>query len=74
MTWMQYTFLLCLHGVECLGACGHGPVIALGKHYYEELTTEKADQLLESLRKDVVPRADTDRVLSEESSPLEEDS
>jgi NADH-quinone oxidoreductase E subunit len=56
-----------LHGVECLGACGHGPVIQLGKHYYEYLDAEKADELLESLRKDVVPRADTDRHLEEDS-------
>jgi NADH-quinone oxidoreductase subunit E len=56
-----------LHGVECLGACGHGPVIQLGKHFYENLTAEKADELLENLRKDVVPRADTDRHLEEDT-------
>jgi NADH-quinone oxidoreductase E subunit len=55
-----------LHGVECLGACGHGPVIQLGKHFYEYLTAEKVDDLLENLRKDVVPRADTDRHLEED--------
>jgi NADH-quinone oxidoreductase E subunit len=55
-----------LHGVECLGACGHGPVIQLDKHFYEHLTTEKVDGLLENLRKDVVPRADTDRHLEED--------
>lgn len=52
-----------LEGVECLGACGHGPVLQLGKHYYERLTPEKVDALLESLRKGIVPRADTDREL-----------
>ena len=66
-----------LHGVECLGACGHGPVIQLGKHFYEQLTTEKADALLENLRKDTVPRADTDRQLEEGAGrmdgPREED-
>ena len=56
-----------LEGVECLGACGHGPVLQLGKHFYEHLTAEKADALLESLRKDVVPRADTDRELEEDA-------
>jgi len=55
-----------LEGVECLGACGHGPVLQLGKHFYEHLTTAKADALIESLRKDVVPRADTDRQLEED--------
>lgn len=52
-----------LEGAECLGACGMGPVLQLGKHYYEELTVEKVDSLLESLRKDEVPQADTDRDL-----------
>ena len=54
-----------LEGVECLGACGHGPVLQLGKHFYEQLTPEKVDNLLDSLRKGVVPRADTDRQLKE---------
>jgi len=54
-----------LEGAECLGACGHGPVMQLGKHFYEYLTTEKVDQILESLKKDIVPRADTDRELEE---------
>jgi NADH-quinone oxidoreductase subunit E len=56
-----------LTGVECLGACGHGPVLQLGKHLYEHLTPEKIDGLLESLRKGVVPRADTDRELEVEA-------
>jgi NADH-quinone oxidoreductase E subunit len=52
-----------IEGVECLGACGLGPCLQLGKHLYEHLTAEKTDELLESLRKGVVPRADTDREL-----------
>jgi len=52
-----------LEGVECLGACGLGPCLQLGKHLYEHLTPEKTDDLLENLRKGVVPRADTDREL-----------
>jgi NADH-quinone oxidoreductase subunit E len=54
-----------LEGVECLGACGHGPMLQLGKHFYENLTPERVDELLESLRKGVVPRADTDRELQD---------
>lgn len=54
-----------LEGVECLGACGHGPVMQLGKHFYEYLTPAKIDDLLASLRKGEVPRADTDRELKE---------
>ncbi|HOX26228.1 MAG TPA: NAD(P)H-dependent oxidoreductase subunit E [Candidatus Krumholzibacteria bacterium] len=55
-----------LAGVECLGACGHGPVLQLGKHFYEQLTPARVDAILESLRRDVVPRADTDRLFEED--------
>lgn len=54
-----------LEGVECLGACGHGPCLQLGKHLYEHLTPEKTDALLDSLRRGQVPRADTDRELED---------
>jgi NADH-quinone oxidoreductase subunit E len=53
-----------LEGVECLGACGMGPCLQLGKHLFEHLTPQKTDDLLDSLRRGVVPRADTDRELS----------
>lgn len=53
-----------LEGVECLGACGLGPCMQLGKHLYEHLTPAKVDDLLGSLRKGIVPRADTDRELN----------
>jgi NADH-quinone oxidoreductase subunit E len=52
-----------LEGVECLGACGMGPCLQLGKHLYENLTPAKIDWLLDGLRKGVVPPADTDRKL-----------
>ena len=54
-----------LEGVECLGACGHGPCLQLGKHLYEYLTPEKVDALLESLKRGEIPRADTDRELED---------
>jgi NADH-quinone oxidoreductase subunit E len=54
-----------LEGAECLGACGHGPCLQLGKHLYEHLTPEKIDGLLDSLRKGETPRADTDRELED---------
>ena len=38
-----------LEGVECLGACGMGPVMQLGKHFYEHLTPEKVDAILDAL-------------------------
>ncbi len=57
--------MFALEGVECLGACGHGPVLQLGKHLYEHLTPQKVDALLESLRKGQPLRPDTDRELEE---------
>ena len=50
-----------IEGAECLGACGMGPCLQLGTHLYENVTPAKADALLESLRRGIVPRADTDR-------------
>ncbi|GAA4520134.1 MULTISPECIES: complex I 24 kDa subunit family protein [Sphingobacterium] len=39
-------------GVECLAACGYGPVLQIGPEYtyYEKLTEESVDQLIETLR------------------------
>lgn len=39
-------------GVECLAACGFGPVLQIGPEYtfYENLTEESVDQLIETLR------------------------
>ena len=36
--------------VECLGSCGTAPMFQIGFDYYENLTPEKVDQILESLR------------------------
>ena len=54
---------IALEAAECLGACGHGPALRIGRHFYEHLTTEKIDFLLESLRRGTAPGADTDRRL-----------
>ena len=35
--------------VECLGACVGAPAVMIGKQYYESLTPEKIDQILEEL-------------------------
>ena len=35
--------------VECLGACVGAPAVMIGKQYYENLTPEKIDQILEEL-------------------------
>ncbi|MGN0003742.1 MAG: NADH-quinone oxidoreductase subunit NuoE [Sphingobacterium composti] len=39
-------------GVECLAACGYGPVLQIGPEYtfYENLTEESVDNLIETLR------------------------
>jgi NADH-quinone oxidoreductase subunit E len=35
--------------VECLGSCGTAPMLQCGANFYENLTTEKVDELLEKL-------------------------
>lgn len=42
-------------GVECLAACGMAPVLQIGPEYtyYEKLTEESVDQLIETLRNKV---------------------
>ncbi|MGO1650587.1 MAG: NADH-quinone oxidoreductase subunit NuoE family protein [Sphingobacterium sp.] len=39
-------------GVECLAACGYGPVLQIGPSYtyHENLTPERVDQLIKELR------------------------
>ena len=39
-----------LKAVECLGSCGTAPMLQCGAKYYEDLTTEKVDDLVEKLR------------------------
>jgi NADH-quinone oxidoreductase subunit E len=34
--------------VECMGSCGTAPMIAINEDYYENLTKEKVDEILES--------------------------
>lgn len=38
--------------VECLGSCGTAPMFQIGATYYENLTFEKIDAILENLRKE----------------------
>jgi NADH-quinone oxidoreductase E subunit len=35
---------------ECLGSCGTAPMLAIGDEYYENLTLEKVDKLIDSLQ------------------------
>jgi NADH-quinone oxidoreductase subunit E len=36
--------------VECMGACGGAPMLAIGEEYHEHLTPEKTERLLTSLK------------------------
>jgi len=38
-----------LKEVECLGACGGAPMMMIGKTYFENLTPEKVDEILDKL-------------------------
>ncbi len=42
--------LFSLEEVECMGACGGAPMIAINEDYYENITLEQVDELLERLR------------------------
>ncbi len=38
-----------LKAVECLAACGAAPVMQIDEHYYENLSPERIDEILEGL-------------------------
>jgi NADH-quinone oxidoreductase subunit E len=40
-----------LEEVECIGACSWAPAMMMNYDYHENLTTEKIDQLIETLKK-----------------------
>lgn len=39
-----------LEEVECMGACGYAPMLAVNEDFYENLTKEKVEEILESLK------------------------
>lgn len=39
-----------LRTVECLGSCGTAPMLQIGEKFYEDLTLEKVDQIIEDHR------------------------
>jgi NADH-quinone oxidoreductase subunit E len=43
--------LFTLTVVECLGSCGTTPVMQINQKYYENLTKDKVDRIIEELRK-----------------------
>ena len=42
--------LFSLEEVECMGSCGTAPMIAVNEDYFENLTNEKTEQIIESLK------------------------
>lgn len=38
-----------LNGAECLGACANAPCMMVGESYYEDLTPEKVDAIIDGL-------------------------
>lgn len=40
-----------LEEVECMGSCGTAPMLAVNEDYYENLSKEKVEEILESLKK-----------------------
>lgn len=42
--------LFTLKEVECLAACRNAPMMRVGKTYYEDLTPERVDQILQQLK------------------------
>jgi len=47
--------------VECLGSCGTAPMMQVGADYYENLTLEKVDTLLDQFKSDGRRRSYTDK-------------
>jgi NADH-quinone oxidoreductase subunit E len=47
--------LFTLRTVECLASCGTAPAMQINGAYYENLTLEKVDRILDDLRKGVKP-------------------
>jgi NADH-quinone oxidoreductase subunit E len=41
--------------VECLGACSNAPMVQIGKDYYEDLTAERFEAILDTLARGEVP-------------------
>ncbi len=44
--------LFTLSTVECLGSCGTAPVMQINDTYYEDLTKEKVDEIIKTLKEE----------------------
>ncbi|HNQ61369.1 MAG TPA: NADH-quinone oxidoreductase subunit NuoE [Bacteroidia bacterium] len=50
-----------LKAVECLGSCGTAPMMQVGADYYENLTLDKVDNLLQRFKSDGKRKSYTDK-------------
>jgi NADH-quinone oxidoreductase subunit E len=48
--------------VECLGSCGTAPMMQVGAEYFENLTLEKVDQILDTMKAEGRRRTYTDKI------------
>merc|ERR1719231_2203808 len=48
--------LFTLLEVECLGACTNAPMIQINDEYYEDLTVEDVDDIIQALREGKTPK------------------
>lgn len=55
--------LFTLKTVECLGSCGTAPMLMCGAQFHENLTTEKVDNLLSSLKAENTRKTYLDKVV-----------
>ncbi|RJP57052.1 MAG: NAD(P)H-dependent oxidoreductase subunit E [Ignavibacteriales bacterium] len=42
--------LVSIEEVECMGACGYAPMIAINEDYFENLTKDKVEEILDTLK------------------------
>ncbi len=50
-----------LKTVECLGSCGTAPMLQCGADYYENLTLEKVDTILDNMKREGKRKSYTDQ-------------
>lgn len=51
-----------LKAVECLGSCGTAPMLQCGKDFFENLTNEKVDAMLEKMKSENRQRSYVDTI------------
>lgn len=63
--------LFSLSTVECLAACGTGPMMMINDDYYEQLTEDKVDRILSDLRSTGTSALKSGPFMWPEPEPLE---